>query len=64
MKIGDYVVRIKDLQRPSKTEPVGLLIKKRPGNVLENTQFWDILTVNDGIEVYSERYLEVISESR
>lgn len=63
MKIGDYVARIKNLQKPGEKEPVGLIVKKRSESK-QHTAFWEILTMNEGIEVYSEKYLEVISEGR
>lgn len=62
MKVGDYVARIKDLQKPDEMEPIGLIVKKRTES--RHIQFWEILTANDGIEVYSEKYLEVLSEGR
>lgn len=63
MKVGDYVARIKDLQNPGGIEPVGLIVKKRLESK-EHISFWEILISCGGIEVYSEKYLEVISESR
>ena len=63
MKVGDYVARVKDLQNPGKTEPVGLVVKKRSESK-QHIAFWEILIDCGGVEVYSEKYLEVISESR
>lgn len=63
MKVGDYVARIKDLQKPDEIEPVGLVVSKRLDSS-DHIAFWHILVDGGCIEVYSEKYLEVISESR
>ena len=63
MKVGDYVARIKDLKNPDEMEPIGLIVKKRTESK-QHIAFWEILINCGGVEIYSEKYLEVISESR
>lgn len=61
MKVGDYVARIKDLKKPSEKEPVGLVVSKR-SDAPDHIAFWYILVDGGGLEIFSEKYLEVINE--
>ena len=63
MKVGDYVARVKDLKNPDEMEAIGLIVKKI-GDSKQHTAFWLILINCGSVEIYSEKYLEVISESR